>query len=158
MVWGGYERGVMASTKTISKGVRITNEAAEYYQDKPLNRMIEALMELLKAGKVSFDGEDLKITGDSGVHTENSEKSLSATPYDLKDMEEMVGLSGMSMKKFFGDLTEMMENGDFDLSGGKVTVVFPDWAVEFAEACHECSIPVEEAGKKAAKALRKGSI
>lgn len=58
----------MASTKTVAKGIRIANECAEYFDGKPLNRMVESLMGLMESGVVTYDGEELVV---NGVHSEN---------------------------------------------------------------------------------------
>jgi len=51
----------MASSITVVRGVRISNEAAEYFQGKPLNRIIEKLVPLLRNGEMEYDGKAVKI-------------------------------------------------------------------------------------------------
>lgn len=53
----------MPSYITKTKTIRIKNEVYDYFNDKPLNRMVESLKELLENGSVVFDGEHLKTNG-----------------------------------------------------------------------------------------------
>lgn len=147
----------MASTKTTLKTVRIANEAVEYFRDKTLNRLIEATIPLLESGELSFDGEELKISGHEGVHTEKTVENLSASP-EKRDIEQMLSISGITMEEFYRDIDGFMNEGTIDVSTGRIQIAYPDWVNEFAEVCHDCGIGVEEAMSKAAKALRRGSI
>ena len=142
----------MASTKTVSKGIRISNEAAEYYSDKPLNRMVEGLMVLLEQGKVEFDGENLKISGSDGVHTQFPMSEA------LSDIEGMVSLAAMSLEDAFEEVDRLLNEGKLKLLQGSMDVEMPGWANLMADTCHDLCIPVEKAAESACKALRKGEI
>jgi len=129
-------------------------------KDKTIKLRISADLydELVKKGSNLSETirKILKNEKDFVPQNKNPQKS-SATP-ELRDIEAMCEVSGIDMEDFYSQIDGLMNEGTLDVSGGRVTVVLPDWAAEFAETCHDCSIPVEEAGKKAAKALRKGSI
>lgn len=138
----------MASTKTVSKGIRITNEAALYFDGQPLNRMVEGMIPLLESGELVYDGE-LKISGSNGVHTGNVEEIIS-------DFDEMASCSGISLEELVGGLFSLLEEGMIVIEKGELSVVTPEWATEFENVCHDLCIPVEKASEGAIKALKRG--
>ena len=87
----------MASTKTRIKPIRIKNDTADYFENKPLNRMVESLEEMLKTGKVRFDGENLVVKGGSDSNADLS---------DLSDLSEMADLMRVSTEKILSDIKE----------------------------------------------------
>lgn len=134
----------MASTKTISKGIRISNEAAEYFKDKPLNRMIESMIPLLENGSLTFDGESLKISG--------------AKITDIvEEFDEMASCSGISLDDMVNGIFTLLEDGTLMIENGSI-VVSSGWASEFESVCHDLCIPVEKAAESAIKALKKGGL
>ena len=137
----------MASTKTVSKGIRISNEAAAYYEGKALNRMVEAMIPLLESGKLSFDGESLKISGDSGVHTEI-----------IEEFDEMASCSGISLDDLVSGLFTLLEDGSITIENGVLSAGTSSWASEFESVCHDLCIPVEKASEGAIKALKRGGL
>jgi len=145
----------MPKANSTVKAVRIDNDILAEFEQKlagqTINSWLNEQIEEYVGGVPSEKNEDKR------VNPQKTKKSRSATP-ELKDIESMIELYGISLEDFYSQIDGLMNEGTIDVSSGKVTVVLPDWAAEFAEACHDCSIPVEEAGKKAAKALRKGSI
>lgn len=105
----------MASTKTTLKTVRITNEAVKYYQNKPLNRMVEGLMELLKSGKVSFDGEGLKVNPEGeGVNPEI--KSI------LDDLTEISLCCGIEVRDLADQFCEMLNDGTLKIENKELKI------------------------------------
>ena len=132
----------MASTKTQAKGIRIANECAEYFDGKPLNRMVESMMILLLSGELTFDGTTLKIS-DKGF-----DKELYA------DLEEMVELCGSTMDEFMRELDRCLNEGILTISGGKVVCVLPEWADRLSEACHELGYDVDKIVDSAIKSLK----
>ena len=98
----------MASTKTVSKGIRMTNEADEYYRDKPLNRIAEALIPHLESGRIVFDGEDLKIYGVSaGI---------------MGEIEEIALLYGITLESMMRQFCDLLNNGTLVVEGGVLKV------------------------------------
>lgn len=144
----------MASTKTVSKGIRITNEADEYYRHKPLNRIVEGLIPLFESGKLEFDGEGVKICGDMGAHTQNKGDYTDV----LADIESMALCFGLTLEEMTGQFCEMLNDGSLTVEGGVLQPVEEGWIENFRETCHDLCIPVEKAGESAVKALRKGQI
>lgn len=125
-------------------------------------RDAEAVESLMKAEGITFNAAVHRLISaekkaEERVHPKISEKS-SASPKLNEEIGEMLDISGLPVEKFLSDLTEMMNNGCFDLSGGKLSIIYPSYISDFEEACHDCCVSVEEAMKKAAKALRRGSI
>ena len=140
----------MASSKTISKGIRITNEAALYFDGMPLNRMVESMIPLLESGELVYDGEKLKISAKSGVHTGNVDEIIG-------EFEEMASCCGMTLEEFVGGLFSLLEEGSIVIENG-VLSVSSGWAAEFESVCHDLCIPVEKASESAIKALKRGGL
>ena len=110
----------MASTTTKIKPIRIKNETADYFENKPLNRMVESLEELMREGKIKFDGENLIIKG------------MTAEKTDISSIEEMAGLMRVPTEKLLSDFRDLLEEGTLYYSNGKL--VNPRYE-EFERAC-----------------------
>ena len=139
----------MASTKTRIKPIRIANETADYFEGKPLNRMVESIHHLLERGDISFDGEEIKISG--GVYS----PSIINT---MNDIEEMALCFGITLEEMAGQFCEMLNDGSLVVEGGVLMSSEDGWVKEFKETCHDMCIPEEKAGESVVKALRKGQI
>lgn len=137
----------MASTKTRTKTIRLANEAADFYEGVPLNRVAEGVCGLLKDGKLEFDGESVKIVGGGGVYTESKA---------IGSINEMLGFTEMTFDDLMKDIAGKLESGELMLDEGCTRVQMPAWAERFEEACHDLCIPVEKAAESAIKALKKG--
>ena len=114
----------MASSTTKIKTIRIKNETSDYFENKPLNRMVESLGELLQSGKMSFDGENLVIKGQKGE--ENVPKT------DISAIEEMAGLMRVPTERLLSDFRDLLEEGTLYYSNGKL--VNPRYE-DFERAC-----------------------
>ena len=141
----------MPSTKTISKGIRITNEAALYFDGKPLNRMIEGLIPLLESGELVYDGENLKISPKSGVHTDSVDGIFG-------EFEEMASCCGMTTEEMIDGLFSMLEEGEIVIENGRLMPSMPEWALEFESTCHEKGLETEKVAEKAISALKRGGF
>lgn len=114
----------MASTRTRIKPIRITNETADYFENKPLNRIVENLMDLMKSGKVKFDGEKLIINDISSVQKKN----------DYESIAEMASLMKVTTEQLLSDMNELLENGELYYSGGKLrNPIYEDFENRFNE-------------------------
>lgn len=150
----------MASTKTRIKPIRIANETADYFEGKPLNRMVEGLCELLESGKITFDGENLKA---ESVYTQNSEeksslllKKWNIDEKDLEDLATMATFMGGSVGEMIHLFDEAVNEGAITYEGGKYIGV-PEYDLsKLEEACHERGIGMQEAIDKTVKSLRSG--
>ena len=96
----------MASTTTRIKPIRIKNETADYFEGKALNRMVESLGDLLRSGRLHFNGENLIIKGETNL--------------DLADIEEMANLMRVSTETLLADIKTQIENGDLYYTDGKL--------------------------------------
>ena len=139
----------MASTKTRPKTVRITNEAADFYEDVPLNKVAESVYGLLSSGLLEFDGEEIKIP--SGVHTEK--RSLA-----YEDITFMASLCEMSMERVEEEISRLMNEGVLVFIGGKIVVEHPNWVKSFEEACHDRGVDTEKVAEAAIKAIKRGAL
>lgn len=126
----------MASTKTRTKTIRIANEACDYFEDKPLNRLVESVYSLLKEGEMIFDGENVilpKKESSSGVYTD-----------ELSDIEEMVTLLGGTLGVFLRDIRTSLDDGRLSIENGRVKCVLPEWVERFEDICHDKGVPTEK--------------
>lgn len=134
----------MASSKTTTRTVRITNEAADYFEKKPLNRFIESLYGLLTSGKIKIDGEELRV---ECTH-QNSEKIVSVTPEnkksvhtDISDIEEMASLMRVPTETLLSDFRKLLEDGELYYSGNRL--VNPHYE-EFEQLCELKKQPIDK--------------
>lgn len=141
----------MPSTKTISKGIRISNESAEYFEGKPLNRMVEGLMELLRSGELEYDGE-LKIKS-CGVHTD-----IDTDAPAYKDLRSMLSCFGKSMDEMIAEVDKCLDDGTLTIESGKLMCTLPNWAERFTDVCHDKGLEVEKVAESAIKAVEKGLL
>ena len=117
----------MASTTTRIKTIRIKNETADYFENQPLNRMVESLEELMQDGKVSFDGDNLVIKG--------SDKKIPKSDYE--SIAEMARLMQVSTDGLLTALKDALEEGTLYYSNGKL--INPRYE-EFERACGDKDI------------------
>lgn len=145
----------MPKKNTTVKAVRIDNDILAELEAKLGGRTINSWLNEQIEDFVR--DVPLEKNEDKRVNPQKNEKSRSASP-ELEDIEQMLSLSGLTVDDFYTQIDGLMNEGSFNLTGGKISIVYPDWLNEFSETCHDCSVPVEEAIKRATKALRKGSI
>ena len=139
----------MASTITRTKTIRIANGTADYFEDKPLNRIVESVHELMESGRVRFDGQSLKFTADDGVDT--------AKMSVLKDIEEMVDLCGGTLDAFLEDVNRGLNDGTLVVEDGKL--MMPEVNTdEFSQVCHDKCLDPQEVLEKATQAVKRGQL
>ena len=144
----------MASTKTRTRTVRISNESADYFEKLPLNKVIESVYTLISEKKAVFDGENLKI----------SEKSvLSHSKYNinekiLDDLATMQTFMGGSVEEMIRLFDEAVNEGIINYENGKLVGV-PDIDLNrFKEACHDINRDPQEILDKVVVMIEKGRI
>ena len=144
----------MASTKTRTRTVRISNESADYFEKLPLNKVIESVYTLISEKKAVFDGENLKI----------SEKSvLSHSKYNinekiLDDLATMQTFMGGSVEEMIRLFDEAVNEGIINYEHGKLVGV-PDIDLNrFKEACHDINRDPQEILDKVVVMIEKGRI
>jgi len=130
----------MASTKTRIKPIRIKNETADYFENKPLNRMVESLEELLRSGKVRFDGENLIVKG-------------SSANADLSDLAEMAELMRVSTEKILSDIKDMIEEGTLYYENGEL--INPRYA-ELESVCERKNVNIDNLLMKVIRDIENG--
>ncbi len=136
----------MASSKTRTRTVRISNESADYFEKLPLNKVIEGVYTLISEKKATFDGENLKISEKSGL-TPNK---------DLEEIESMAKYFGMSTEEVLKGIYNGLNDGYLTVEDGKI-VGLPEVDLDnLKEACHERGIGMQEAIDKTVKNLRSG--
>ena len=136
----------MASTKTRTRTVRISNESADYFEKLPLNKIIEGVYTLISEGKATFDGENLKISEKSGL-----------TP-ETKEIESMANFFGLTLNEMLKKIYEGLNDGILTIEKGKI-VGTPDLDLEnFKEACHEMGADPQKVLDKATQGVRRGTL
>ncbi len=106
----------MASTRTTTRTIRITNEVAEFFEKKPLNRAVEDLYELIRSGDIKFDGENLKV---ECTH-QTDEKVYTPSKTAMESVDEMASLMRVPTEKLLDDIKELLEEGTLYYSNGKL--------------------------------------
>ena len=138
----------MASTKTRTRTVRISNESADYFEKLPLNRVIESVYTLILEKAMSFDGENLKILQKSGLKPNE----------DLKEIESMANFFGLSTEELLKGMCAGLMDGNLTVEKGKV-VGIPDINLEnFKDACHLINKEPQEMLDKVVGLIEKGRI
>ena len=137
----------MASSTTKTKTIRIANDTADFFEGKALNRLVECVHHLIESGKMSFDGEELKIMTGNDVHTP-----------EYEDLKGMVEFFGMTMDDFIQQSDVALSEGVLTISDGKLVCVIPVWAEKLSDACHELGYDVEKIADSAVKSLGKGML
>lgn len=125
----------MASTITTTRTIRIKNETAEYFKDKPLNKAVESLYEHLKSGNISFDGDEIKII-------ENFENTKECTHLnsDYEAVEEMARLMRVPTERLLADFRDLLESGDLYYTGNRL--INPRYD-EFEQICLQKKIDID---------------
>lgn len=59
----------MSSKITKVMAIRVRNETADYFRDKPLNRIVESVHDLVKSNDVEIEKGQVKIIGSSSNHS-----------------------------------------------------------------------------------------
>ena len=134
----------MASTITKTKTIRIANETADYFEGKALNRLVESVHHAIEGGKMSFDGENIKILGQN-------------IP-ECQDLVEMLELFGVTMDDFIKQADEALAEGEITISDGKLVCTLPDWAEKLSDTCQEMGYDVAKIADSAIKSLKKGAL
>lgn len=152
----------MASTKTRIKPIRIANETADYFEGKPLNRMVESLCEMIQSGKIEFDGENLKV---KGVYTDKISQKSEASPskYEidekiLDDLATMQTFMGGSVGEMIRLFDEAVNEGVITYDNGKFVGNTDIDLGRFKEACHDINRDPQEILDKVVGMIEKGRI
>lgn len=93
---------------TKPKTIRLRNEAVEYFEGKPLNRMIESLMRYLEEGRIEEVDGELVVKGAFMV-----DKKI------VDDLELMGEMYGMSFDDMFRELHRAIDEGEIDVEDGR---------------------------------------
>ena len=139
----------MASTKTTVKTIRLTNETADFFEGKPLNRYVECLHSLIESGKVKMDGDNLKVVGKSKSIYDSVPPEVTANFADLDDILEG-GVAGL-MVAVNNLIEDGLLNTDYSICG-------EPWVEKFRDACNAKGLKVENVSEKAILALQKGDL
>lgn len=137
----------MASTKTTVKTIRLTNETADFFEGKPLNRYVECLHSLIENGKVKMDGDNLKVVSKSIYDSVPPEVTA-----NFADLDEILegGVAGL-MVAVNNLIEDGLLNTDYSICG-------EPWVEKFRDACNAKGLKVENVSEKAILALQKGEL
>lgn len=123
----------MPSSKTISKGIRIKNETAEYFRDKPLNRYVEWLQEMIESGEI-------EITGDSLVCTHGKTEKSEC----MKRMNIAGAAYGLTGEELAEKLLDSMDTGAITYEGGEFRAYAEENLERLKEACHDKGVHIQK--------------
>ena len=88
------QKGVhMASRITQLKTIRIKNETAEYFRDKPLNRLVDSMCEKMKEHTLEIEGEEICVI----------------YKYNIRRMEKACRGIGVDPELLFRNLIKQLE-------------------------------------------------
>ena len=133
----------MGSTKTTLRTVRLTNEVAEFFEKKPLNRVVEDIYELIRRGEIKFDGENIKVEcthqnekkPEKIVECAHPKTEKVCTPDEnYNSICEMAGLLRIEPAHLFEALNTELEEGTLYLSNGRLKCQRYE---EFERICEE---------------------
>ena len=87
------------------KTLRLRNETIEYFKGKPLNKVVDNLVEMIKEGKIELDGERIKVKG-----------GLDGVPEELIADIELIGkFDNMTMGEILKELHFALDREDIML-------------------------------------------
>lgn len=133
----------MPSTRTISKGIRIKNEAAEYFKGKPLNRYIECLHESIESGEI-------EIIDDRIVCTHSKRETV---PEYVSRMNVAGAAFGLSGEELADKLMNAMDSGAIILENGEFRAENEYNFEKFISACEDKNVPVQKMIDKCAQMI-----
>ena len=142
----------MSSAITRIKAIRIANETADYFEGKPLNRIVECVHEMMEAGKMTFDGQEIKISGEKGVNTAKN-KDLET----LDDIRMMVSLCGGTLESFLDEMNERLTNGSLRMENGRMVLPRVQTG-EFEDVCRDKCLDAQSILDKATQAVKRGQL
>lgn len=133
----------MPSTRTISKGIRIKNEAAEFFKGKPLNRYIECLHESIESGEI-------EIIDDRIVCTHSKKETVPEYVSRMNVAGAAYGLSGGELAE---KLMDSMDSGAIILENGEFRAENEYDFEKFISACKDKNVPVQKMIDKCAQMI-----
>ena len=135
----------MASTKTRIKPIRIANETADFFEGKPLNRIVECVHQMILSGTLICDGEEISVNG--------------VPKKTIDGIKEMGEIAGLSLAEMLAEYLRMMEEGELMYEDdGRILPMKEEWQEELEELCRSRGLTLEEVGRRTMDALRKGVL
>ena len=135
----------MASTKTRIKPIRIANETADFFEGKPLNRIVECIHQMILSGTLIFDGEEIRVNG--------------VPKKTIDGINEMGELAGLSFAEMLAQFLKMMEEGYLMYEDdGRILPMKEEWQEELEALCRSRGLTLEEVGLKTIQALKNGDF
>ena len=135
----------MASTKTRIKPIRIANETADFFEGKPLNRIVECIHQMILSGTLVFDGEEIRVNG--------------VPKKTIDGINEMGELAGLSFAEMLAQFLKMMEEGYLMYEDdGRILPMKEEWQEELEALCRSRGLTLEEVGLKTIQALKNGDF
>lgn len=136
----------MPSSKTISKGVRLKNDVAEYFQGKPLNKYIEWLKGAIEEGIVEENEGDLvcraKNTSIDSVHIPC-----------MKEFMSYASLFKMTESEYIEKIKEAIDKGVLMEENGKFVGVCQYDLSVLEEKCKKSGMSVQSVINKMARMI-----
>ena len=137
----------MASSKTISKGLRLSNECAAYFEGKPLNRMVECLHGLLECGRLRWDGEELIVNERAKIPDELNEK-----------LENAGKVFHMTVDELIAEFVRMLYAGEIECEDKVLYPRMPKWVQDLDTRVRKDGIDGDKLAEKVMKMIEDGEI
>lgn len=135
----------MASTKTRIKPIRIANETADFFEGKPLNRIVECIHQMILSGTLILDGEEISVNG--------------VPQKTIDGIKEMGEIAGLTLAEMLAQYLKLMEEGYLMYEDdGRILPMKEEWEEELEALCRSRGLTLEEVGRWTMDALRKGVL
>lgn len=138
----------MASNKTTTRTLRIKNETAEYFEGKPLNRVVECVHQLIVSGSLTFDGEE--------VHTKGGGNPYGIKIESLDSLNSVAQFMGGDVATMIDMFADAVDNGvfEYDEEAHRYIGVSDIRLGAFKERCHELNIDPQTALDKLTRSMK----
>ena len=149
----------MASSKTVSKGIRIKNEVAQYFSGKPLNRYIESLYEHIQDGSIEEKEDSVYVhTKEIDNVPQNSEKAEIGDVHTESEIEKRLKMYGapfgLTGEELGNRLLDGMDSGQIMMEGSGFSAKSEYDIDRFVEACRMKGVDVEKMLEKCTQMIK----
>ena len=151
----------MSSSRTISKGIRLKKEVAEYFNEKPLNRYIESMYEHILSGEIEEEESGISVHSKTirGTHSEaeNEKKGVIDSVHIQSEADKLIAEDarafGLDPEDFKLKLIEAVDDGKLMYENGEFLGVGQVDTSRFMERCAELGMNPQDTINKITQRL-----